>query len=80
MDLVMECIYSNAERILLLSDVYRQLAVNVWKLGHRFNANKHLPLYVTAEVHVAVCSAWLQPNTPHSYSSVSLLEVEALVQ
>lgn len=83
MDLVVECIYtdSDAERILLLRGVCRQLPVHVWKLEYRLNANKNVPLHFTAEVHVAVYSAWLQPDTPHSYSSVSrCLEVAALVQ
>lgn len=67
-------------RTLLLSGAYRQLPVNVWKLEHRLNATKNLPLDFTAEVHVSVCSAWLQPDTPLHYSTLSRLEVAALVQ
>lgn len=81
MGLVVECmcISSNAERNAFKWCI--DSCLSVWKLESRFNANQNLPLHFTAEVNVVVHSAWLQPDAPHSYSSVSpWLEVAALVQ
>lgn len=70
----------SSTKILLLNRTYWQLPVGVWKLEYRLNTNinnKKIP----AEIHLDVYCAGLQPETPHSQSSVSrLLEVAALAQ